>query len=282
MSAVVVMVPDGLCPGDSFVIEVYGREWTVDVPDDACAGHEIELMLPVDEDSDDSSNVCMSEEEDSADSGSLVVLVPHECGPGDVFVVETTGPTGDPFSFEVIVPDACYGGMELVVQVPPPPPPPPPPEGKESSYAARLRTMTKESSYVDEVHAEDPDVLVLRASRVGDFTTFVNLEVERSDGSWSSGATAEEYDEWGDTYTVRLSDGRLKYMVEPRSLRRVRVGSLSKGQAVLCATRARGKMYGVVDDYDDVSEQYTLRLVSTGQFRLVAEDEIETVNMSCL
>ena len=286
MSAVVVIVPEGLYPGDEFIIEVGGREWTVDVPDGAYAGHEIEMILPLDDDSSSSDDTMYMEEEPL--ENSLVVMVPEQCGPGDAFVVETMGPSGESFTFETIVPDSCYGGMELVVQVPPPPPPPPPPlsegKGDGGKRGERLRAALAhaEGGYDDELHVEDPDVTVLRESRVGHYSTFQKLEVYRSDGSWSRGATVEEYDEFGDTYTVRTSDGRLKYMVEPPSLRSVRVGlGLSLGEAVLCSTRA-GKVYGHVDEYDDTENQYTVRLVSNGTYRIVIDDEIETVNLAHL
>ena len=44
------------------------------------------------------------------------------------------------------------------------------------------------------------------------------MEVLRSDGSWSLG-TPEDYEDLGGTYTIRLADGRCKYMVEEEDLR---------------------------------------------------------------
>ena len=133
----------------------------------------------------------------------------------------------------------------------------------------------------EEVQEVPPEREMLLRARVGAFTTYQKLEVERSDGRWTGGAICEDYDEYGDTYTVRLSDGRLKYFVERRSLREVRVGSLAHGKLVRLALHGR-TVYGTVDDYDAECELYNLRLVASGQFRLVADDEIQTVALDAL
>ena len=260
---VIVVVPDGLGPGDDFIISVDEREFNVSCPEDAYGGMEIELMLPGEGDGT----------EHSADNtGTLLVVVPEECGPGDCFVVSTTGPSGEDISFETIVPDACYGGQEVEVRVPlgelQDPLQAAPPLGKRG-----YRCPT------DEVEEAAEDLETLLRARVGAFTTFSRLMVGRDE--LDQGAMVENYDHYGDTYTVRLPDGQLKYFVERASLREERVGTLARGQAVRVVLRG-ASCYCTVEDYDDEHDFYNLRVTSTGTWRMATGDEINAVNLDAL
>ena len=277
VSRVLCVVPDCLASGDTFVVEVNGHEWTVDVPDGAYAGQEIELDLP------------LEKTMETAEDGRLVVTVPEQCGPGDRFLVETTSPTGEAFSFETIVPDACYPGHEIIVIVPqmleaPSSPPWFPYDEYEPACETPTGKADRRSCVQDPLL--DPERAALRRTRVGAFSTIQRLEVERNDGSWSRGHV-EDYDELGDTYTVRLiGDGRVKYFVERASLRVERVGGLAHGQAVsFAACGGDGlpyKSYAAVDEYDAESGLYTLLLVSSGRYRLACDDEIEAIDFASL
>ena len=68
----------------------------------------------------------------------------------------------------------------------------------------------------------------------------------------------EDYDFYGNTYTVRLlSDGRVKYFVEDNALRATRCGSFVAGTPVSWES---GRYMGQVDAFDDESGTYTVRL----------------------
>ena len=265
---VIVVVPDGLGPGDDFIIGVEGKEFNVSCPEDAYGGMEIELMLP----SGEGDGV---EHHDDSIAATLVVVVPEECSPGDYFVVTTTGPSGEDITFETIVPNACYGGQEVEVRVPLA-------ELQDPLQAAApLGKREYRRRSTEEVEEAEEDLEALLRTRVGAFTTFSRLMVERNDGSWTKGAHVEGYDYYGDTYTVRLPDGQLKYLVERVSLREERVGTFARGQAVRVVVRG-ASCYCTVEDYDDEHDFYNLRVTKTGTWRMATGDEIETVSLDAL
>ena len=91
MQRVEVTVPDGIGPGDEFIIEYDGRSLSVQCPDGCSAGMPIELEIPA----------------AAADTAPPVeVVVPDGCHAGDTFLVEFNGR-----EFDVTVPDGCGPGV---------------------------------------------------------------------------------------------------------------------------------------------------------------------------
>ena len=105
---------------------------------------------------------------------------------------------------------------------PPPPPPPPPATSSPSRAAYADRLLAPELS--DESDADDEDEAAKARFGVGS-----PVEVMRSDGLFTL-ATIVDYDAGGRTYTIRVSDGRLKHFVDEDELRVPRFLLLSTGE----------------------------------------------------
>ena len=102
-----VVVPDGLLPGDSFVVTAEdGREFSVVVPDGVMGNVAIEVE--VDNDPAPPMNT------------TIEVNIPGGLFVGDEFIVEYGGQ-----EFNVAVPDGCGPGDVIQVDVPPAELPPP-------------------------------------------------------------------------------------------------------------------------------------------------------------
>jgi len=188
-----------------------------------------------------------------AATSAFEVVVPDDCaGVGSLFLVEAAGRT-----FEVEVPEGCGAGSLITVELPTledaggPASPAPEPEASRSILPAADDDSSDEETPVGNKHPlgrerSPPTKLTLPvdtpsaprrrsnnsaaqktspASRPLHATHEVDgafaaepVEVLRSDGTWSL-ATPEDYEDLGCTYTVRLPDGRCKFMVEEADLR---------------------------------------------------------------
>ena len=102
------------------------------------------------------------------------------------------------------------------------------------------------------------------------------MEVWRSNGQWSRG-TIDEVDDASCTCTVRMEDGRLKYLVEETELRHYRAGAFDVGDMVNARLGgdAAGLTRAAIAGYDDDSATYSLLLRGGKRVFFVAEDEIE-------
>jgi hypothetical protein len=123
-----------------------------------------------------------------------------------------------------------------------------------------------------------PTLAVWPQPPVGRFFHGQVVEVERSSGAWSN-ASIEEHDEGGDTYTVKLPDGRLKYFVEANEVRAVRCGAFAAGRRVLLSMAGAGAKGtpAHVEGYDDESATYSVRLLDGSLRPYVTDDELQEV-----
>ena len=104
------------------------------------------------------------------------------------------------------------------------------------------------------------------------------IEVERNSGTWSR-AGIEEYDEGGDTYTVQLLDGtgRYKYFVEVCEIRTLRCGAFVAGRRVQLVSGAARGAAGHVDDFDEETDSYSVRLLDGRLKCYLTADELQEV-----
>jgi len=177
-----VVIPDGLRPGDAFLVSnAGGQEFTVSVPD-GCWGND---MLDIDLPAEEPPVKELVTSSMSVKTERVQVTVPEGVRTGDAFTVQTAW-GGE---FEVHVPPRIRAGDTLEVELPVGPEEQP----VECTAEQPAATAASEpaSTYV-----------------VGD-----RVKVQRSNGSWSP-ADIIEYDEPSDTYTAKLlATGQLKYML---------------------------------------------------------------------
>ena len=189
-----VVVPDGLRPGDEFLVSAHGGEFTVTVPDGVYGGAAIDLDLPLPE------GHCACSSSESAFVQQVVVTVPDGATSGQAFVVEFDGQ-----EFEVIVPAGLRPGDELEIELPTrgapsPPVPPPPPTAAQGGvgwddWDCAWEAPPKGSA----PWAEAPEP----APYYGRYKIGEKVQVQRTSGAWSP-AVIKEYDELSDTYTIEL------------------------------------------------------------------------------
>ena len=283
-----VLVPASCSPGETFCVESGGRTFDVTCPIDCVGGQDMIMVdLPLEEEDDDAI------EEAPADI-TVDVRVPAGVYPGDEFLIEALGSEfcvfcpqdAEPGSLiTVSVPAASVGGgddiMEEAATKQEPmadgklgasrhrkasrelPPGPPTPPGTKSSVRRRLSEAIQKAAAATGSTPAAAEPLSATGSTsppppppelpLGRYFRGQIIEVERSDGSWTR-ASVEEHDVWGDTYTCRLPDGRMKHFLEVSETRPIRCGAFLAGQRVV----ARGVM-GEVDEFDEESGTYEVR-----------------------
>ena len=91
-SEVSVAVPDGLQPGDVFIVEINGENAEIEVPEGCGPGTSISIPAP---------------------SQEVELTVPDGCKPGDAVAVDVNGK-----DVEVTIPDGYFQGMSFLVAVP--------------------------------------------------------------------------------------------------------------------------------------------------------------------
>ncbi|KAL3902894.1 MAG: hypothetical protein SGPRY_011883 [Prymnesium sp.] len=237
-------VPAGWREGESVLLLLHGKPFRLHVPPGAKPGEQIVVRIAEPLEGEGEGEEAVGEEAAQPSGGAgcgFELVVPEGCEEGDAFLVEAGGR-----QFEVVVPDGCGPGSLITVELPEE-------EGNDEEGGGeeeRVGGMDEgrardEERWVDEeVWAEgqegvgsdgdrlregdavqEPSLLrqlssssSLGSAGGGKFAVGQQVEVMRSDGSWSL-AAVEEFEEMGCTYTVRLCDGRCKYMVEEDELR---------------------------------------------------------------
>lgn len=290
-----VCVPDGVYEGQEFTVACDGREFLVVCPDNAGPGDEVELTV--------------SPPPPPEPPDVVEVVVPDGLLSGDEFLVEAAGAA----PFYCLVPEGCAGGSLIAVELPRPGgscdgapeaaaglSPPLMRERRatveDDSYrgargdAAKLRpppTQTPAGAFflgqVGPHRPHGPPPPRAAPARLAPAPASPRpprrpqtVDVFRSDGSWSR-AYVEEYEERGETYTVRLADGRLKHFVERDELLAIKAGSFVLGRLVRYTDGDRWDCRGelaFVDDFDDGSGTYTLRREDGRLAFYVTEDEV--------
>ena len=99
----------------------------------------------------------------------------------------------------------------------------------------------------------------------------LSVEVLRTNGTYTRG-TIDAVDSESSTYTIRMDDGRTKYMVEEEDLRLYRVGGFTAGDRV--RLRSHKEQLATIAEYDDDSETYSLILADGRRMHFVSDDEI--------
>jgi len=276
-----VAIPDGVGPGEAFLVEFNGTQFDITVPDGCEPGMLIEVEVPGGADEPPAEPTA----EASGDPAPqlIEVAIPDGVGPGEAFLVEFDGT-----QFNITVPDGCEPGMLIQVEVPviapeptataaTDPPAADPPmeqemsnlkvsdadasttstsshgrpasksEGSSSQAAAsssysnpsssssskkstnyssnykyeKYSPFDYDSTYKYESPKWEPEPSVFdggfvlsgeAAEPCGDFAVGQLVQVTRSDGTWTYGKVLD-YDAGGDTYTIHTKAGP-KYFVE--------------------------------------------------------------------
>jgi hypothetical protein len=249
MPTLEVAVPEGCLPGDEFTVEWEGTHLAVRVPEDGYAGmllavdiqptEEVEVMIP---------EGCFAGDEVkvSHEGTTFFVSIPEGLGPGDKILVRR--PKIELENHLLDLEALQLEDAEEVIEEHLAAPAkgaekqgaaasPSRGERRERSTAANLGTVGSgvasgagaEGEGLSSAGAEGKG-LSLSLSIFGGFTLSLavqtapkwpigsTMEVYRTDGEWSR-CIIKEYDWRGVTYTVQLTDLRMKYFVEEEDLR---------------------------------------------------------------
>ena len=242
-----VLVPEGCTAGMLIDIEVSGgRYLQLRIPEGCTEG----MMLEVEEQIEavqDEPELSLDEEPElqRLQPRYIDIVVPEDTLPGDEIIVEDPA-TG--YSYAVCVPKGCASGSSLNIQLPFEPAHEPPQEAANACVGI--------------------------GSQYSLFCIGMAVEVYRSNGSWTRGCI-DASDEASGTCTVRMEDGRIKFMVEQEDLRHYRAGAFLTGAAV--AVQRRGTIVrGIILEYDDASESYLVQCVDGERLHFVTDSEIVT------
>ena len=276
-----VTVPHGIGPGDIFEVCCdNGSTVMVECPEDALPGEEIELEV-----------------QDASTPTLVEVTVPDGVAPGEQFLVEMS----DGSSFWVELPADCAepaAGLVLSVEVPAPEEdgmkvhPPEEDDGTQQCDDTFSTSDSEDAPHADAPGTAGPSRLArrtlgaLQQPAIGRHFHGQGVNVYRTDGTWTR-AFVVDHDDAGDTYTVRLPDGRCKYFVQPDDLRASRVGEFEVGRRVALQAagpwagrgdaRAEEPLLASIEDYDDETGSYTVLREDTQRRQyFVMPDEILT------
>mmetsp|Transcript_4496 Transcript_4496/g.11188 ORF Transcript_4496/g.11188 Transcript_4496/m.11188 type:complete len:251 (+) Transcript_4496:22-774(+) len=212
-----VEVPAGCQPGDTFVVEAEGQQFEVEVPFGCNGGEIISVELPP---HSGAETAIGSPGPTPSGSSTLVfeVYVPEGFVEGTPLLVSAAGR-----EFEVDVPEGCGPGSLITVELPDDESPSDETElasvdthhDCDVSSASETQKAERSSSMAAE---EDVFYDSEESTEFNKFAIGQPVEVLRTDGTWSLG-TPLDYESLGGTYTVQLTDGRCKYMVEEDALR---------------------------------------------------------------
>ena len=236
-----VCLPAGVKSGDSITVTAEGTNWPVIVPEGCIAGMEIEVCLAPTPGGNDHAKL-----------DAFEVVCPVSCGPGDAVNIEAASGA----QFQATVPQGCGPGSVFLVELP--------------SAGARI-----------ESEDNTPSACSAATTATSPFSSFeigVDVEVLRTNGSYTRGRI-DGTDYASGTYTIRMDDGRLKYLVEQEDLRRYRIGAYRTGDVVSICWGSGRKQQGqraeaVLCGYDDESETYTVALAGGQHVHFVTEDEM--------
>ena len=287
-----VVLPDGVETGEEIVVtSPDGQEFTVTVPPGLTGGCEMDVDLP------------SAERESSPVSVTVTVFVPSGCGAGDEVTVDYEGET-----FGVVLPSGSSEGMPIDVELslshpedndgfPPafnflpcfsrdrtPTPTPKaspaarrPPSAPAAPSPSSKRPPMRSPATARPPPSMQPPSLPPPPTRFSTFCVGLPVEVWRSEGRWSRG-TIDAVDDASCTCTLRMEDGRLKYLVEETELRHYRAGAFDVGDMVNARLGSGGDASGLtraaIAGYDDDSATYSLLLRSGKRVYFVAEEEI--------
>lgn len=291
-----VLVPDGCRPGDEMLIDVDGMLYTLAVPAGLMGGQPFEVSVPckgllaiAEQYEEQMSRPASIEppgifpgddtlaeeqiEEQSSRPASIDVVIPEGLFPGDEFFVECECDT-----FAVSVPIGYAAGEDLNVQLP----------SLASEFdedpvmEAELGeepmppTWTNNSSECNssEGSGKGDEDMLFPSSRM--FIVGMHVQVYRSNGSWSTGRI-DAKDAASETYTIRMEDGRVKYLVEECDILPERAGAYFMGAVVSVARERQGRqlvMRAAISEYDEESETYSVMLPSGELLYFVQADEI--------
>lgn len=238
-AAIRCRIPNGLRAGDVMVVSVDGHEFDVVVPTGARSGDVVCVNPPAE------WNLC----------GESLDVDVGDARPGEELLVQHEG-----LSFSFIVPHGHRPGSSLSVEIP---------DLQADSSGEWSEEAAAATSWVD---AEEQRSVL----RIDEFFPGEDVEVLRSSGGYTP-ATVEVADWESGTYTVRLLDGRLKYMVEESDMRHGRAGTYEVGARVSVLLKGVWRTSRIVE-YDYESETYCVRCLHDGKLAAyVAADDMAAI-----
>lgn len=104
-----VAIPDGVGPGEEFLVEFNGTQFNIAVPDGCGPGDAIQVEVP----GGAEEPATEAPPEQPAGTQLIEIVIPDGVGPGEEFLVEFDGT-----QFNIAVPDGCESGMAIQVEVP--------------------------------------------------------------------------------------------------------------------------------------------------------------------
>ncbi len=267
-SVMTVRVPRGLRPGDLMTVRADGHEFSVCVPLGCGAGAMIEI----------DTTMCRPP--------SIDVELPIDAHEGDEMLVELD--EGESFTF--VVPNGSRPGSTISVELPND-------DATEASGAGDVTETSGEWDSASELAAEpflwpslhhalkpQPEHQSPRPVRLGtrvetEFNVGEEVDVLRSDHTYTIG-TIDATDPSSGTYTVRMNDGRIKWLVDEGDLRHLKAGAFRVGDKIT-ATISPGSR-GVparIAGFDDDSGTYSVMVRASAEtcaklYCGIADDEI--------
>jgi len=260
-------VPAGCSSGDLISVTADGAEFTVLCPDGLISGDMMEVSLPV----------------DTSRLPSVDVELPPGVIPGDELFLEHEG-----CSFSFLVPDEHLwrrgvgrrGSHEVEVELPELLPPSTESSGDWSDELAEMEGHAHGLASDCESERSGRSHIPSAArppSRSTAFSVGEEVEVLRSNGGRTHG-TVDAADFESGTYTVRMLDGRVKYLVDEEDLRHYRAGAYHVGDQVTMRLQPQCIAQPArITGFDDTSNTYSLVCLDDGKrVAFVLDEEIET------
>jgi len=223
-----VEIPAGLHAGDEMFVTVGGQELVVVLPSGCVAGSLLQFAVP--------SHQLDALPATQPEQDFLDVELPPDCKPGEELQIDVEG--SGPLIF--IVPDGLAGSMIVRVALP--------------------RVVSEKEMARREGDGSNAEPLQCEAQC--EYWVGLEVEVLRTDGRRTLG-TVEGADYASGTYTVRMSDGRLKYLVDEGELGHVWAGDYRTGE-VVTVRRGTQKFDARVAGHDDDEGTYSV-IYSSGE-----------------
>lgn len=154
-----IIVPDGMVPGDSFIVQAAsGGMFDVIVPEGIAPGTAIFVELPAATPASspfgDQAQVTAKNGNSALGSETKEVVVPEGMQPGDSFSVQASWGG----MFELTVPDGTVSGTSIFIELPSAPPklPSTPPRSPKSRFSRRSRLSNQVTAAGSDVGSPSP------------------------------------------------------------------------------------------------------------------------------
>ena len=250
---VTVLVPSGCLPGDEITVDYDGFDFPVILPSDSIEGMPIDVLLEMQDmldapPADAEYSWTSRDPTPRATPIATPVSTPQPSPASRRPPVAHMSPASRrPPAIVATLSPSCGRPPQKVPpsrpSLPPPPPPPPPPP----------------------------------LPRLSTFCVGLSVETLRTNGTWTR-AVIDAVDPPSGTFSLRMDDGRFKYMVEESDIRHFRAGAFNTGDVVLArlgtGIGAAALSRAAVAEYDDESESYTLLRPDGTRAFFITNDDI--------